>query len=127
MLTQISSWLLPRIEFVFVLPVVAAASCVLLSRAGLLKASLNDAIYLMATPSLAIGYALAFAHGPIWWFDILLFAPQTYILLAMAFVAAARKLRSRSYRTPSVWWIVVIEVFGHFWTRALMLALSSHS
>jgi hypothetical protein len=123
MMAQAAAWLFDRIDLVLLIPVAAVACCVLLHRAGIIRSSLNDMIYLTAALSSVIGYGFAFSPRVQPLVAIFLTAPQTYILLGMFLFVGARKLLSTTYRAPSPWWVVLVAILGHGWTRLWFYAL----
>jgi hypothetical protein len=127
MIAKVANWILGRIEITLALPLLASLICLILYRLGALRSRITNAIYLVAALSSAAGYAFAFSATMTPLINMYLITPEVFILLAMAFIVGARTLLSKTYRAPSPWWVALVIVIGHGWTRVWIYALGGDS
>ncbi|MPZ33978.1 MAG: hypothetical protein GEV13_23810 [Rhodospirillales bacterium] len=120
-----ATWFFENIDAVLMPPLVIAFSCFLLRGVMPPGWRWRDAAYPSSALAWAGGYVLAFSPFPALLVNVLFFAPQTFILLAMAMIAIVRLLKTPNYRTPSLWWVVVVGLLGHGATHFLMFAVAS--
>jgi hypothetical protein len=100
----------------------ALLTCVAMRYLRLTTWPLNDLAYFAICVALTVIYGLTF-------FPIIVIAwllvPQFFFFVFMAVRIGVRKWRATSFRAPSLWWLSLVVVAGHAWTRFWLNAWAS--
>lgn len=122
---QLSKWVLDRIDVVLVLPFVTSGICVIVRRALGATFDVRLAIFVTSALSLAFGYWFAFLYTLVPLLNVFMLSPQAPILLGMAIVVLAIHFFRPTRPGPSPWWVVLVAIIGHGWTKAWQYALTA--
>ncbi|MEK7995525.1 MAG: hypothetical protein AAB403_17125 [Planctomycetota bacterium] len=123
MVHELAGWLVNNIDLVLIFPMIAGLICLSLHRLGRLR-HLRLAVYVSASFSLAFGYVYALSVAFSLLAAVMVFAPQTFVLVIMGGSALVTQWRNSEYNAPSPLWVVGVAVLGHCWTRLSLLGLS---
>lgn len=122
---ELSRWVLERMDVVLVLPFVTSGICLLVRRILRATFDVRLAIFVTSALSLAFGYWFAFSGTLTPLANLFIITPQALLLLGMVVNVLAVHFFRPARRGPSPWWIVLVAIIGHGWTRMWIYALTA--